>query len=45
LNKNINKTPAEKKIIATITHLVMVLLVITGLVLVLLETVMDPVGL
>ncbi len=34
-----------KKTIDTITKLVMVLLVIMGLVLVLMETVMDPVGL
>ncbi len=40
-------TPAKKtkKTIDTITTFVMVLLVIMGLVLVLMETVMDPVGL
>ncbi len=42
---NNNKTPAEKKTIDTITKLVMVLLVTMGLVLVLLETVIDSVGL
>ncbi len=35
----------EKKTIDTITKFVMVLLVLMGLVLVLMETVMDPVGL
>ncbi len=44
-NNNNNKTPAEKKTIDTITKCVMVLLVIMGLVLVLMEAVMDPVGL
>ncbi len=45
-NKKIKKIkPLLKKTIDTITKLVMVLLVIMGLVLVLMETVMDPVGL
>ncbi len=45
-NKTWNlKCNVEKKTIDTITKFVMVLLVIMGLVLVLMETVMDPVGL